>query len=223
MRRPLRPATVDQFFPPREITENTKARRAWLEAKLAELLAAGRDAKIVGKGSYQGVSAKIVKPIATKQQVRGLCQACGGEWAIVGGTIAHHGYTRPEYGYQTQSCFGARYAPLEESCDRTHKLHFIVTTQAAQLADRIRELKAGTVTELTIFERKYRGFGKYETVAVKLTPEHRDWAQELRVRIAQSESELRQLQSHKAHLLDVCIRWEKGEYAGTTRECTVII
>ena len=31
--------------------------------------------------------------------------------------IAHHGYKRPGQGWQTASCFGARYRPYEVACD----------------------------------------------------------------------------------------------------------
>ena len=34
-----------------------------------------------------------------------------------GETIAHHGYERPGDGWQTSSCFGARWRPYELACD----------------------------------------------------------------------------------------------------------
>lgn len=45
------------------------------------------------------------------------CQIC--ERAILAntGVIAHHGYKRPGSGWQTRSCFGARYRPYEVACD----------------------------------------------------------------------------------------------------------
>lgn len=48
----------------------------------------------------------------------GTCQCCG---RIIGdsiGTIAHHGYTRPRYGVQTRSCYGATFPSFEISRDR---------------------------------------------------------------------------------------------------------
>jgi hypothetical protein len=48
---------IDTLYPPREIVDNTKARRAWLADKAAEINALpNRSAKIVGTGSYQSVS-----------------------------------------------------------------------------------------------------------------------------------------------------------------------
>lgn len=43
------------------------------------------------------------------------CQICGRAIKAKNGVIAHHGYTRPDYGWQTASCFGARHLPYEVS------------------------------------------------------------------------------------------------------------
>ncbi len=45
------------------------------------------------------------------------CQVCGREIKSKSGIIAHHGYTRPEHGWQTDSCIGARNLPYEKSRD----------------------------------------------------------------------------------------------------------
>jgi hypothetical protein len=46
------------------------------------------------------------------------CQICGRAIKAKDGRIAHHGYTRPQgYGYQTRSCFGARYRSYEVAHD----------------------------------------------------------------------------------------------------------
>lgn len=45
------------------------------------------------------------------------CQICGRDIKAKNGLIAHHGYRRPDYGWQTQSCMGARNLPYEVSCD----------------------------------------------------------------------------------------------------------
>lgn len=49
----------------------------------------------------------------------GTCQICGGQWVVTkNGTISHHGYRRPDAGWQTRSCYGARHLPYELSTDR---------------------------------------------------------------------------------------------------------
>jgi len=45
------------------------------------------------------------------------CQICEREIKSKKGFIAHHGYTRPEKGWQTDSCMGARQLPYEKSRD----------------------------------------------------------------------------------------------------------
>jgi hypothetical protein len=45
------------------------------------------------------------------------CQICGRAILANTGLIAHHGYERPGQGWQTSSCFGARWRPYEVACD----------------------------------------------------------------------------------------------------------
>lgn len=45
------------------------------------------------------------------------CQICERNIKASNGLIAHHGYTRPEQGWQTDSCIGARNLPYEKSRD----------------------------------------------------------------------------------------------------------
>ncbi|MEK6884257.1 MAG: hypothetical protein AABY22_31795 [Nanoarchaeota archaeon] len=45
------------------------------------------------------------------------CQICGREIKAKSGIIAHHGYKKPEQGWQTDSCMGARQLPYEKSRD----------------------------------------------------------------------------------------------------------
>ncbi len=45
------------------------------------------------------------------------CQICGRDIKAKNGVIAHHGYKRPGQGWQTASCFGARFRPYEVACD----------------------------------------------------------------------------------------------------------
>jgi hypothetical protein len=45
------------------------------------------------------------------------CQICARPILANTGTIAHHGYKRPGHGWQTASCFGAKYRPYEVACD----------------------------------------------------------------------------------------------------------
>lgn len=50
-----------------------------------------------------------------KERTQKHCQVCGRQIEANTGVIAHHGYTRPGGGWQTESCVGARHKPYEES------------------------------------------------------------------------------------------------------------
>lgn len=55
---------------------------------------------------------KAAQPVRDK-----TCQICGRDIMANTGTIAHHGYERPGWGYQTSSCPGAKCVPYEEGHD----------------------------------------------------------------------------------------------------------
>ena len=57
------------------------------------------------------VESRAIK--ANDEGERMHCQCCGRAILAKLGTIAHHGYERPDYGYQTASCMGAKELPFE--------------------------------------------------------------------------------------------------------------
>jgi hypothetical protein len=97
------------------------------------------------------------------------CQICGGKYLAEKGLIAHHGYHRPGYGYQTSSCYGARYLPFQESRDRLGEW---IERLESMLADAKEELKfSKTSPELVLTGN--RGYGRDKhTMKVKVTAEN---------------------------------------------------
>lgn len=92
------------------------------------------------------------------------CQICGRAIKANSGVIAHHGYKRPEYGFQTASCSGARHLPYEQSCDAIQPAidanrNAIERTEAA-----IAELKANPPAQLRC--EKYAGAWKRPTIVM---------------------------------------------------------
>lgn len=79
---------------------------------LAEAVASLKDKVVKGRAPSAGPS-KLVNP----NKVVKTCPVCFRAIAVVGGTMAHHGYTRPEMGWQTASCQGIRFKPLEVSSE----------------------------------------------------------------------------------------------------------
>jgi len=150
-----------RHYPPREIVEDTKARRAWVEAKVAELKALPlRDAKSVQSGSYQHVVEYVLEEVAARVQIRGTCQFCGGVQAIEDGKIVLHGYERPGDGYAHGRCAGVRYEPAEISIDAA-KI-FVSTLRDQATADE-QELEALTGEMRTGGELDYSGYPKVDT------------------------------------------------------------
>lgn len=79
---------------------------------LAEAVASLKDKVVKGRAPSAGPS----KPVNPNKVVK-TCPVCFRAIAVVGGTMAHHGYTRPEMGWQTASCQGIRFRPLEVSSE----------------------------------------------------------------------------------------------------------
>jgi len=79
--------------------------------------------------------AEIAKEKSRKQERAMTCQCCGRQIFAQTGTIAHHGYERPGYGWQTASCMGAKYLPFE--VDRARLADLIVSLQ--QMIDDTKE------------------------------------------------------------------------------------
>ena len=79
---------------------------------LAEAVASLKDKVLKGRAPSAGPS----KPVNPNKVVK-TCPVCFRAIAVVGGTMAHHGYTRPEMGWQTASCQGIRFKPLEVSSE----------------------------------------------------------------------------------------------------------
>lgn len=105
--------------PPREIVENTKARRAWLADALATVLAEPdtdrKKTKIVGTGSYQVVSVYKLITVEGRERFRGVCQFCGHLQVVDGDRIVLHGYNRPGVGYIVGKCPESHAQPLNTS------------------------------------------------------------------------------------------------------------
>ncbi len=79
---------------------------------LAEAVASLKGKVVKGRAP----SASPSKPVNPNKVVK-TCPVCFRPIAVVGGRMAHHGYTRPEIGWQTASCEGIRFKPLEVSSE----------------------------------------------------------------------------------------------------------
>lgn len=92
-------------------------------------------------------------------EIKNTCQICAREIKAKNGIIAHHGFKRPGGGWQTQSCYGARYLPYEVSCDRIPDVIEIVKNYIKNQEEWVVEFLKNPPDEL----RRERHWGEYVT------------------------------------------------------------
>lgn len=109
------------------------------------------------------------------------CQCCAGKFLANTGTIAHHGYTRPGYGWQTASCIGAKYLPFEVERTQLGKLINVLRTHKKGMVSARSDINNETVAISVIFRDnsrpKVRGLGgymEYPNITVDVTRENFD-------------------------------------------------
>jgi archaeosine-15-forming tRNA-guanine transglycosylase len=115
---------VNTVHPPREVRDNTKARRAWLAEELERVNAlSGQEGKIVGTGSYQSISVYKVEQVSGRLRHRGSCQFCGNSQVSDRKGMVLHGYQRPGDGYIFGQCPGVGRKPLNQDKTFTERWH----------------------------------------------------------------------------------------------------
>lgn len=97
---------------------DTKAYGAGYSLFTTEPMADRGDAYRAAEAWRTENAAKNKAKKAAKEGAHMTCQCCGRAHLANTGKMAHHGYTRPGYGWQTASCMGARELPFEVARDR---------------------------------------------------------------------------------------------------------
>src|SRR3990167_3204690 len=124
-----------------------------------------------------------------KNKVVKGCPVCFRPIAVVAGRMAHHGYTRPEIGFQTASCEGVRFKPLEVSSEG---LQWLIGALRKRLESRkLAYAERATQPEFLMARQGHTG------AAIKVMRGDAQWPQvftrhvvELRAEIAAIEREL---------------------------------
>lgn len=159
---------------------------------LAEAVASLKDKVVKGRAPRS----EPAKPVNPNKIVK-TCACCFRAIAVMpDGTMAHHGYQRPGDGFQTASCPGIRFRPLEVS---NEGLRYIITVCEDQLSRATTALgKSSTITSLTIPGRRGQPLKK-------ITDQDACWAKELRsyrfsleVKIRNTEAALESLRQRLA-------------------------
>ena len=91
----------------------------------------------------------------TKQtQIRGNCQCCGREQAVVGGLMSKHGYT-VENGWFSGVCEGRNFQPMQFSRVETDNIVSDIRKQIPKLLAQAEQYLSGALTPEFVVHQKY--------------------------------------------------------------------
>ena len=82
-------------------------------------------------------------------QIRGNCQCCGRQQAVVNGLMSKHGYTVKE-GWFSGVCSGRNYAPIQVSRTITDKIIADISAEIPELIAKAEKVKSGEITPKTV-------------------------------------------------------------------------
>lgn len=151
----------------------------------------------------------------------GTCQCCFGQFKVVGGKIALHGYQRPGIGFILGRCRGALALPLEQSCELTiqfaGELLGALATNLSQLDDLHADKIDSFSVQVTDWDAPRLAYGKRQMKWVEVVRGQESSGFQLRIpsfksirfsRIGQLQSNSRGLISNIATLHKVAREWK---------------
>lgn len=132
-------------------------------------------------------------PPENPNRVTGTCSCCFRNIAVLQttGVMAHHGYKRPMTGFQSASCPGIRFKPLEQS---TQGLEWLIGYCKEQLVEREDRLRAAP----EVSELRWRAVSRQEPRII--TSYDEAWPQALAKHIQSCELEVTQMRRTIEHL-----------------------
>jgi hypothetical protein len=83
------------------------------------------------------------------KQIRGNCQCCGRQQAVVGGLMSKHGYTVKE-GWFSGVCSGRNFPPVQVSRTMTDKIISNISAEIPELIAKAEKVKSGELTPKTV-------------------------------------------------------------------------
>lgn len=114
------------------------------------------------------------------------CQICEKEVKSKFGVIAHHGYQRPEQGWQTNSCMGARQLPYEKSRDIIPEAIKSIQNFIGLRKAEIKEVEKGEIA-VPFFK------GKVESTSPMYKLRQREYIEKLNCNIIMAEKDMERL------------------------------
>lgn len=145
-----------------------------------------------------------VRPPANPDQLRMSCGCCQRPIAVMGGEptgrMAHHGYQRPGHGWQTASCPGIKFMPLETTDDGPRYM------LAMRIDQRLRAeaalARCPELAELSVLMRE-RGVKTLKKIT-RVMPE---WKKAFDAHVGSLESDIRGLKSEINRLRRIVLDW----------------
>ncbi len=180
------------------VEPSVQAMRALVEevlplAQAAEFL---KDKVVKGRAPSAGPA----KPMNPNKVVK-TCACCFRSIALAGATMAHHGYERPGTGWQTASCPGTRFRPLEVSDDG---LRWVIGQRQARYDVVVQSLQTLPHAASLTVQRGPPGRWTLET----LSREHPDFHAELRSHLSELEWEHGSLKHELRRLRERLAAWK---------------
>ena len=155
---------------------NTKATGAAVDAMkefLAAVLPLAQAVASLKLHIVMGRAPNAIPVVENPNKIIKTCPCCFRAIAVVGSTMAHHGYKRPhDMQYQTASCSGIRFKPLEVSSEGLEWLIGEVERYALNLSDKYNN--KANVKKLLIK-------GNFKSQNIEITPESANWDKEFKI------------------------------------------
>lgn len=110
---------------------------------------------------------RVAKEAKLRAQM--TCQCCFRKHLANTGSVAHHGYQRPGFGWQTTSCSGAKFLPLEMSRDRLGWLITVLNNsieQQTSARDAIKTETAAIINYINDMSKPRDHNGKYQSKTI---------------------------------------------------------
>lgn len=103
---------------------------------------------------------------ANNIQIRGNCQCCGREQAVVNGFMSKHGYT-VQNGWFQGVCSGNQYQPMQFSRIETDRIVSDIRAEIPKLLAKAEQFESGAITPEFYIESKYN-FELKKSIQIKI-------------------------------------------------------
>lgn len=130
------------------------------------------------------------------------CPCCFRGIAVTGATMAHHGYQRPGFGYQTSSCPGIRFEPVERS---NEGIKWVIVSSQNRISDLQSQLeKADEKTSIW-------AFNSYKNKHVEVKKDDKGWDAAFSRWKRETAYEIKQLEGSVEFFSDKLKNWVQTE------------